>query len=112
MADTEKISIGRTLPLPPCFPGRDLAEEHARLRGVLLGVQRRHPHGLVLAEDAAALVGGVVAAALPALVRLQLEVAVAVGEREEAERDCGEFGQVARAGLLVAAQLFGDGQGA
>ena len=73
-------------------------------------MQRRHARRVVLAEDAAALVGGVVAAALPALVRLQLEVAVAVGEGEEAERDGGELGEVARARLLVAAQLLGDGQ--
>ena len=103
-------------PVPPVPPGRGRrrrrrfppAEEHARLFGVLLAVDSRHARRLFVGENAAALGGGVISATLPALVGFQLEVAVALGERQKAERDGGELGKVVRAGLLVTAQLLRD----
>ena len=110
-------SLKQALPTSPPArpPGRcrrvPLAEEHARLGGVVLAVDGRHAHRVLVGEDAAALGRGVISATLPPLVRLQLELAVAVGERKEAERDGGELGKVLRAGLLVAAQFLRDSQG-
>ena len=111
-------ALPASLPAPPpsgrvpCRRGRfPLAEEHARLCGVLLTVDGRHAHRVLVREDATALGSGIISATLPALVRFQLELAVALGEREEAERDGGKLGEVLRAGLLVTAQLLRDGKG-